>query len=122
MTIKLLLLKSGEDIVSNVEEMVVGEENSKENPRRVIGYYLNRPCVVKLFKDAQEDKEKGMQVSIYPWMPLAKDQRIPVIADWVVTMVDPVESLTQMYNEDIVNYGNQSSSTDNDSAGTDKSD
>jgi|TARA_X000000368_G_scaffold341705_1_gene280134 hypothetical protein len=122
MTIKLLLLKSGEDIVSNVEEMVVGEENSKENPRRVIGYYLNRPCVVKLFKDAQEDKEKGMQVSIYPWMPLAKDQRIPIIADWVVTMVDPVESLTQMYNEDIVNYGNQSSSTDNDSAGTDKSD
>ena len=122
MTIKLLLLKSGEDIVSNVEEMVVGEENSKENPRRVIGYYLNRPCVVKLFKDAQEDKEKGMQVSIYPWMPLAKDQRIPIIADWVVTMVDPVESLTQMYNEDIVNYGNQSGSTDNDSAGTDKSD
>jgi len=122
MTIKLLLLKSGEDIVSNVEEMVVGEENSKENPRRVIGYYLNRPCVVKLFKDAQEDKEKGMQVSIYPWMPLAKDQRIPIIADWVVTMVDPIESLTQMYNEDIVNYGNQSSSTDNDSAGTDKSD
>ena len=122
MTIKLLLLKSGEDIVSNVEEMVVGEENSKENPRRVIGYYLNRPCVVKVFKDAQEDKEKGMQVSIYPWMPLAKDQRIPIIADWVVTMVDPVESLTQMYNEDIVNYGNQSSSTDNDSAGTDKSD
>ena len=122
MTIKLLLLKSGEDIVSNVEEMVVGEENAKENPRRVIGYYLNRPCVVKLFKDAQEDKEKGMQVSIYPWMPLAKDQRIPIIADWVVTMVDPVESLTQMYNEDIVNYGNQSSSTDNDSAGTDKSD
>ena len=122
MTIKLLLLKSGEDIVSNVEEMVVGEENSKENPRRVIGYYLNRPCVVKLFKDAQEDKEKGMQVSIYPWMPLAKDQRIPIIADWVVTMVDPVESLTQMYNEDIVNYGNQSSSTNNDSASTDKSD
>ena len=122
MTIKLLLLKSGEDIVSNVEEMVVGEENSKENPRRVIGYYLNRPCVVKLFKDAQEDKEKGMQVSIYPWMPLAKDQRIPIIADWVVTMVDPVESLTQMYNEDIVNYGNQSNSTDDDSAGSDQSD
>ena len=114
MTVKLLLLKSGEDIVSNVEEMVVGEENSKENPRRVIGYYLNRPCVVKLFKDAHEKKEKGMQVSIYPWMPLAKDQRIPIIADWVVTMVDPVDNLTQMYKEDIVTYGkdNKSNSTD----------
>ena len=54
-------------------------------------------------------------------MPLAKDQRIPIIADWVVTMVDPVESLTQMYNEDIVNYGNQSSSTDKQSS-TDNTD
>ena len=117
MTAKLVLLKSGEDIIADVQEMVVGEEESK----RVVGYYLNRPCVVKLFKDAQEDKEKGMQVSIYPWMPLAKDQRIPIIADWVVTMVDPVESLTQMYNEDIVNYGNESSSTDKQSS-TDSTD
>ena len=32
MTIKLLLLKSGEDIIANVSEMTVGEE---ENPRVV---------------------------------------------------------------------------------------
>ena len=118
MAIKLLLLKSGEDSIADVQEMVVGEEESK----RVVGYYLNRPCVVKLFKNQEEDVKKGMQISMYPWMPLSKDQRIPVIADWVVTMVDPVDNLINLYNEDIVNYGNQSSSTDNDSAGTDKSD
>ena len=32
MAYKLLLLKSGEDIISNVEEMVVGEEGSADNP------------------------------------------------------------------------------------------
>tara|TARA_Y100001963_G_C6521848_1_gene326963 strand:+ start:136 stop:504 length:369 start_codon:yes stop_codon:yes gene_type:complete len=122
MAYKLLLLKSGEDIISNVEEMVVGEEGSAENPRRVIGYYLNRPCVVKLFKNPEENSEKGTQVSIYPWMPLSKDQRIPIIADWVVTMVEPVDSLKEMYEQDIVNYGNQSNSTDDDSAGSDQSD
>ena len=39
MAIKLLLLKSGEDVIADVTEMVVGEEEE----RRVIGYYLDKP-------------------------------------------------------------------------------
>ena len=109
MAIKLLLLKSGEDIIADVQEMVVGEEETK----RVVGYYLNRPSVVKLFKNQEDDVTKGMQISMYAWMPLAKDQTIPVIADWVVTMVDPVDNLINLYKEEIVNYGkaNKDSST-----------
>ena len=42
MTIKLMLLKSGEDIISDVSEMCVGTEED----RQVIGYNLNKPCVV----------------------------------------------------------------------------
>ena len=41
MTIKLLLLKSGEDMIADVSEMTIGEDEN----RRVVGYYLNRPCV-----------------------------------------------------------------------------
>ena len=44
MTIKLMLLKSGEDIITDVSEMCVGGEENK----RVIGYYMNRPCIVKM--------------------------------------------------------------------------
>jgi len=44
MTIKLMLLKSGEDIIADVTEMCVGEEENQ----RVIGYYLDKPCVVKM--------------------------------------------------------------------------
>ena len=36
MTIKLLQLKSGDDIIANVEEMSVGEDAEK----RIIGYYF----------------------------------------------------------------------------------
>ena len=119
MAIKLLLLKSGEDIIADVQEMVVGEEETK----RVVGYYLNRPSVVKLFKNQEDDVTKGMQISMYAWMPLAKDQTIPVIADWVVTMVDPVDNLINLYKEEIVNYGksNKGDSTD-ESPSTDSGD
>ena len=41
MSIKILLLKSGEDLIADVQEMVSQDDN-------VIGYLLTKPCVVKL--------------------------------------------------------------------------
>ena len=46
-------------------------------------------------------------------MPLTKDETVPIAADWVITMVEPIDRLKEMYIEDIVQYGrqgNQSSS------------
>ena len=108
MTIKLLLLKSGEDIIADVSEMVVGEEQD----RRVVGYFFDRPCVVRM-KDPNmlpdqkvgNTQKAGFEVSLYPWMPLSKEDRIPVAADWVITMVEPVYKLKEMYLKDVVNHG-----------------
>ena len=131
MTVKLVLLKSGEDIVADVSEMVVGDENDKDNPPRVIGYYLSRPCVVRM-QDARNlpeltkgnEQKQGYSVSLFPWMPLSKEDKIPIPADWMITMVEPVTKLSQMYDEDIANNGkdNQSDSTDDDSTDSDQSD
>ena len=125
MTIKLMLLKSGEDVISDVSEMCVGTEKE----RQVIGYNLNKPCVVKmrdpnLIKKEGPKKQSGFAVSLFPWMPLTKQEDIPVPADWMITMVEPVEKLKEMYIEDIVEYGkdNKGDSTDDDSASSDKSD
>ena len=123
MTIKLVLLKSGEDIIADVTEMAVGEEEE----RSIVGYFLDRPCVIRmrdpnLLEKNGDKKQSGFQVSLFPWIPLSKDTRIPVPADWLITMVEPAYKLKEMYIEDIVKNGNQSDSTDNDTASTDKSD
>ena len=117
MAIKLLLLKSGEDMIANVNEMTFGDEDN----RRVMGYYLDRPCIIRMrepnvLDDESEGRRKksGYEVSLYPWMPLSADETIPIPADWLVTMVEPNAKLKNMYVEDIVNYGkdNQSDSAD----------
>ena len=123
MTIKLLLLKSGEDIIADVTEMAVGEEKE----RSVVGYFLDKPCVVRmrdpnLIEEQGPKKQSGFQVSLFPWIPLSKETRIPVPADWLITMVEPAYKLKEMYVKDIVKNGNQSDSTDDNSANTDKSD
>ena len=122
MTIKLMLFKSGEDVISDVTEMCVGTDKD----RQVIGYHLDKPCVVKMrdpnvISNDGPKKQSGFEVSLFPWIPLSKDTRIPVPADWLITMVEPATKLKEMYVEDIVEYGkdNQSDSTDDASTSSD---
>ena len=110
MTIKLLLLKSGEDIIADVSEMNVGEE---DNPR-VVGYFLDKPCIIKMsnpniLTDDPEStlKKSGFEVTLFPWIPLSAEKNIPIPADWLVTMVEPTAKLKEMYIEDVVNNDKQ---------------
>ena len=51
MTVKILLLKSGEDVIAYLKEMVSPDE-------KVIGYFLTKPCVFKLIPIDSEDESK----------------------------------------------------------------
>ena len=99
MTVKILLFKSGEDVVADVKEMVSPDD-------KVIGYFLPKPCVIKLIPktiETEEGETKETSISMFPWMPLAKEKDIPLPTDWVVTMVSPIEKVETMYKEDILN-------------------
>ena len=62
MTVKLAILKSGEDIVADIKEMVVGEGDDA----RVVGYVLTKPCGVSLnSKSIKIDDEKDTINSNY---------------------------------------------------------
>ena len=115
MTIKFIVLKSGEQLISDIKEMAVGEEDDQ----KVVGYFLHRPCIVKMKNPGVIDQEKGktkagFEVTLIPWLSLTQDEVIPIPSDWLVTLVEPVPQLTQMYTEDVLNYGqdNQSNSAD----------
>ena len=95
MTIKVLVLKSGEDVIADVQEMM-----SSEN--QVMGYFLTKPCVVKL---QAKETNNDVSVRMHPWMPIAREKMIPVNADWVVTMVTPVEKIQEMYETQVLNDG-----------------
>ena len=110
MTVKLAILKSGEDIVADIKEMVVGEGDDA----RVVGYFLTKPCGVSLnSKNIKVDDEKDTyQLKLFPWCPLTKQEKIPISADWVVTIVDPIDKITEMYTKEVLEDGSESSSSD----------
>ena len=105
MTVKLAILKSGEDIVADIKEMIVGEGDAA----RVVGYVLTKPCGVTLdskqLKVDDEIDNDTYQLKLFPWCPLTKNEKIPITADWVVTIVEPIDKLKQMYEQKVLTYG-----------------
>ena len=110
MTVKLAILKSGEDIVADIKEMVVGEGDDA----RVVGYVLTKPCGVSLNSKAIkiDDEKDTYQLKLFPWCPLTKQEKVPISADWVVTIVDPIDKIKQMYTKEVLGDGSESSSSD----------
>jgi len=90
-------MKSGEQIIADIQEMVV------EN--KAVGYYLTKPCIVQLLhRERDETTEKmAFDINLLPWIPLAKGETVPISMDWVITYVDPVDMLLEMYQENVIN-------------------
>lgn len=110
MSIKIALLKSGETVISDVKEVI-----SDEKP---CAYIFEKPHKVLTERTIflTEEKEVGadakIQVSITPWILLTNDEKILVPLDWVVTLVEPIDSVKQMYGEKVNGSSNQVSFTE----------
>ena len=120
MTVKLVILKSGEDIVSDIKEMVVGEGDDA----RVVGYFLTKPCGVSLNSKAiklDDEGEDHYQIKLFPWCPLSKNTKIPITADWVITIVDPVDKVKQMYETEVLKDATSEGSSSDEQTDSSKS-
>jgi hypothetical protein len=95
MAVKHVILKSGERLIANVQEMIFED--------KTVGYYLEKPCIVNVDQSKLEsEKSTTFDVSLYPWIPFGKDTHIPTPLDWVVTIVEPVDMLLEMYKQNVL--------------------
>jgi hypothetical protein len=108
MSVKLAILKSGETVISDVKELVSEE--------KVCGYIFENPQKVlterSIVLSEESDYDSKIQVSLTPWIILTEDTQMLVTMDWVVTLVDPIQSLKKMYEEKLNVQSNQMSITE----------
>lgn len=96
MAIKLAVVKTGEQIIAKVEEMLLED--------KVVGYFLQKPCVVNTSEPTvnPESGSASFDIKLTPWIPLGKGIRFPVPLEWIVTFVDPIDDLKSMYMVDVL--------------------
>ena len=114
MTIKILVLKSGEDVIADIKEMMTSDN-------QVMGYILTKPCVVKLMSaaplTAEEDEPNPegtseVRIRMHPWAPLAKEKQVPLSTEWVVTMFSPIDKVLDMYKKQVLKENGKTDTTD----------
>jgi len=95
MTIKLMLLKTGETVITDAKEVVSDEV--------VRGYLLVNPHYVETQEKTvlmESDSGKSnyeIDVVLTPWLILSKDKEFVVAADYIATICDPIETVEKMY-------------------------
>ena len=89
MSVKLTLLKSGETLISDVKEVV-----SDVNQDKPTAFLLENPHIVDTKKKGNEGQ---IDVVLTPWIMLSKDTSMVIPTDWVVTIVDPHDSVMKMF-------------------------
>tara|TARA_B100002019_G_scaffold236167_1_gene210696 strand:- start:268 stop:672 length:405 start_codon:yes stop_codon:yes gene_type:complete len=95
MAIKLMLLKTGETIITDAKE-VVQEEQTR-------GYLLNNPQTVTtqektvLMEDDTLNNNYELDVILRSWMLLSADKEFVITTDIVATICDPLPSVLEMY-------------------------
>lgn len=96
MSVKLSILRSGETIISETKELISDD--------KICGYLFENPHVVKtgetlLLSEEPKMDDDTISVSLSPWIPLSSDIKIPVSPDWLVTIVEPIDSIKEIYEE-----------------------
>jgi hypothetical protein len=94
MSVKILLLKSNEEIITEAKE--IANPDTKE----AIGYHIHKPFRLEIVSDEGGlvfNREKGYQLSWFPWAPLSKDKDFYLPLGHVITAYDPLDSILEQY-------------------------
>ena len=81
--IKLLRLKSGEDIVGDI----IGENSEfliVKNPAMLVPV---------------GDGRTSMQMGLMPWMPFSASKEYEIPKDWIIVITEPLKDIVNNYNQ-----------------------
>ena len=95
MAIKLAILQGKEQIIAEIKELV-----DDGNP---VGYLFANPHCVYADKQylAEENEDRSVQITLSPWILLTSDKEILVPKNQVITIVEPIDSVKEMYSEKV---------------------
>ena len=103
MSVKLLLLKSGEQVLADTKEL--RRKDDVPMVDKVYGFLLTQPHKVTANKPVvlteNFDEQRNVEITISQWILLTQDKVMTVPKEWVITIVNPIESVVKMYQEKV---------------------
>ena len=104
MATKLALLQGQEQVIADIKELI--------DEGKPIGYLFKNPHRISAEKDflAESSEDRKIHVTLAPWILLSADSEVLIPKNQVVTIVEPIDSVKEMYSEKL--NGSDGISTD----------
>ena len=103
MSVKLLLLKSGEQVLADTKEL--RRKDDVPMVDKVYGYLLTQPHKVSANKPLvlteNVDEQRNVEITLAPWILLTEDKVMTIPKEWDITIVNPIDSIVKMYQEKV---------------------
>ena len=115
-------MRNGEDVIADVFEIAANDE-----PKKAVAFRMDHPynvCVVEtdqelLVESEGVQKMSSPEIQFAPWAPLAKDRRVILRLDEIISAYDTYPEVIEKYNElvEAANGRGTTSSTTNATGG-----
>ena len=102
MTVKIAVLKSGEQVIADIKELV--DENDNVVSLVFSNTYVVRLITPQILFEENSVVDSEHKVSYFPWIPLSSDKDIAVDKTWVVSIVEPHEMVYTSYMEKMSSF------------------
>ena len=102
MSVRVVRTRNGEDVICDIRE--ISQEGDTE--KKVLGYQLNKPYTVWISEgmNAEDDdgnihKLSNPEITMEPYVPLAKEQQISVRYDEIISAYETHDDVVSKYNQ-----------------------
>jgi hypothetical protein len=100
MSVKLVVLKTGENLITDIKEGIVND--------KLVCYILEKPCRVyvndsyRINGDEELELTNKVSISLENWPLFSSDDVLEMSCDSIITIVSPNGQLEKMYNTQIL--------------------
>ena len=108
MAVKLVLLKSGETLISDVKEGFIEE--------KMVCYLLEKPCTISINGSYrildEEDSGNRVSISLQAWPTFSEQEIIEINPSFVITIVEPSNEIKEMYENQVLGLNKEEKEND----------
>ena len=100
MSVRVVRTRNGEDVICDIREI------SQEGDKKVLGYQLNKPYTVWISQGIEAETDEGdihklsnPEITMEPYVPLAKEQKIIVRYDEIISAYETHDDVVAKYTQ-----------------------
>ena len=102
MSVRVVRMRNGEDVIADVFEIA-----SKDEPEKAVAFRMDHPYNVYVVETDQDlliesegvQKMSSPEIQFTPWAPLSKDRRVILRLDEIISAYDTYPEVIEKYNE-----------------------